>query len=89
MTQQDFSEPAHRLENISQMQFFKAYAALRHLIFSRAWQGRPVEYLRLATGVIEHQLADMFDIPATTLVGKLVDTGYEVEKIKGRQGLAE
>lgn len=67
------------------MQFFKAYAAIRHLIMSPSWADRPIADLRLACDVVEYQLAQQFDITATSLIGALVEVGRLIEEIKDGQ----
>lgn len=85
MTQQDLSSPAHRLDNLVNMRFVRAYAVLRYHIFDAGSDALTASDLRILCGLMEHNVAVDMDFPETALVGRLVDLGRDlVESTDGQ-----
>ncbi len=78
MTQQDFSAPEHRMDNLSNMRFVKAYAKIRHHVFNPVEDDCTAAFLRGYIGSLDQHLAEDLGLPETTLVGRLVDIGREL-----------
>jgi len=89
MTQQDFSSPEHRLDNLSKLQIFQMYAELRRLIHHESHGNAPLKDLRVVCEVMEHNMAAFLDIPTTSLIGKLVDVASLDNKFRTGNGPAE
>lgn len=89
MPDNDFSSPAHRVENLSKHTFVRAYAALHGVIHREAWADSPVSDLRVVVKVLDDVIAQTFDIPMTTLVGMLVDVDNQMGAFKTSSGRAE
>jgi len=89
MTYQDFSSTDHRLDNLINMRFVRAYAKIRHHVMNPRGEGYSTPFLVGYIGEMDKQLADELQLPATTLVGRLVDLGRELCTEQDRQGRAE
>lgn len=89
MTDNDFSSPAHRVENLSRHHFVQAYAMVHEVINRPAWADKPISDLRVVTKVMDEVLARTFDIPMTTLLGMLVDVDERMGAFKTSSGRAE
>jgi len=89
MPDQDFSAPEHRLDNLSTHRFFRVYALLRENIHSARWADAPVSDLREVCALVDSQLAKELGIPATTLIGRLVDLGAQIAGLQDGQEATE
>lgn len=79
MTQPDFSDPLHRLENYSKGEFFGAYAILRHAVRLAGSGPEGIRWLRRLTIELDEQLVDRLDVAHTSLDGALTDRGLQAE----------
>lgn len=73
MTHADFSNPLHRMENLSKGQFFTAYAILRRYVMDSGDDVVSKVQLQAVCQVLEENLAQVFDVSVTTMQGFLVD----------------
>lgn len=89
MTQQDLSSPDHRLDNLTNMRFVRAYARVRHHVFNPPEDDLTAAFLRGYLGSLEQELAKELGLPETMLVGRLVDLGRDLCDPKDGNGLAE
>jgi hypothetical protein len=89
MTQQDFSSPQHRIDNLTNMRFVRAYALLRHFIHDPELSQLPVHELKHLCSKLDAENADALGLPMTSLVGRLVDLGAATANYKDAPGLAE
>ena len=78
MTQQDFSAPDHRIDNLVNMRFVRAYARVRHHVMHPVDDDCTAAFLRGYIESLDKSLADELCLPATTLVGRLVDLGRDL-----------
>jgi len=89
VTQQDYSSPEHRLDNLVNMRFVRAYARVRHHILNPLEDDQTSPYLQGYVMELDKHLADELQLPATTLVGRLVDLGRDLCANKGAKDEAE
>lgn len=89
MTQQDLSSPHHRIDNLINMRFVRAYAKIRHHVFTDDRKDETTDFLRGYLGELERQFAFELQLPETTLVGRLVDLGRDLCEWKSGQDEAK
>ena len=89
MTQQDFSSPDHRLDNLINMRFVRAYARLRHHVHNDGLDDDTAHWMRGYMGTLEENMAEEMCLPLTSLVGRLVDLGRDLCTTKGAKDRAE
>jgi hypothetical protein len=89
VTQQDLSSPQHRLDNLTNMRFVRAYAQIRHHVFTDDRQDETTDFLRGYIGEMDRQIAHELQLPETTLVGRLVDLGRDLCEWKSATDGAE
>jgi hypothetical protein len=89
VSQQDYSSPQHRLDNLSNMRFVRAYAQVRHHVFHPVDEDCTAAFLRGYIGALDQSLAAQLEIPETLLVGRLVDLGIELCTNNGAKDEAE
>lgn len=89
MAQEDLSSPTHRVANLSKGKFVRAYAELYNVIHDSRWSDKPVSDLRVVCEVLNANLAEAFDLTATTVVGMLVDVTSPERVFKTGSGPAE
>lgn len=89
MTQQDLSSPDHRLDNLTNMRFVRAYARIRHHVFNPVDDDGTAAFLRGYIGSMDESLAKELGLPETMLVGRLVDLGRDLCTDKDAKDEAE
>ena len=78
MSQQDYSSPNHRLDNLTNMRFVRAYARIRHHVFNPIDDDLSNAFLRGYIASMDQDLAQELELPETLLVGRLGDLGREL-----------
>lgn len=89
MTQEDLSSTAHRLDNLTNMRFVRAYALVRAFIFDPELAMLPSHEHKALFTALEREIADAMGLPTTSLVGRLVDLGEALRQEPTAPGLAE
>jgi hypothetical protein len=89
MADVDYSGPEHRLDNLQNMRFVRAYARVRHQVYKRADEDFLGAFLRGYMESLEHNIAEEMQLPETTLVGRLVDLGRDLCEFNDGQDQAE
>jgi hypothetical protein len=84
----DFSDPVHRIGNLTNMRFVQAWARIRHHVFAGEMEEPILPWIRGYMMEMERQIAEELDLPTTTLVGRLVDLGNELTESKDGQDQA-
>lgn len=82
MTDQDITDPAHRLDNISKGHSFAAYAILRFAVNNPKWADSPVSDLRVLTTLLDADLAQRWGMSPSSVIGRLVDVALAAENDK-------
>ena len=82
MSYPDFSDPIHRINNLTNMKFVRAYALIRHHLSGPEMADTDIPYLRELCAELERRIAGELQLPLTTLVGTLVDIGNEEYQAK-------
>ncbi len=89
MAQPDFTNPMHRLDNLSKSQFFQAYARVRWHIRAHIYDDLTQAFMNGYMESLELDMANVLDIPLALLLGKLVDYGDQVCNPKAAKDEAE
>lgn len=74
---------------MSNMRFVKAYARIRHHVFTDECGGDDTAFLKGYMSGLERDLAAELQLPETLLVGRLVDLGRDLCDYKSGQDGAE
>jgi len=85
----DFSSPNHRLDNLSNLRFVRAYARVRHHVYNDGNADLTEAFLKGYMSSLEANLATDLGLSLTTLVGRLVDLGAELCNDKDAKDEAE
>jgi hypothetical protein len=89
VTQQDLSSDTHRLDNLVNMRFVRAYALVRAFIFDPELAMLPAHEHKALFTALEREISDAMGLPTTSLVGRLVDLGEALRQEPNAPGLAE
>jgi hypothetical protein len=74
----DFSSPDHRIGNMTNMRFVRAWARVRHHVMANEIPEPSLPWLQGYMTALETEIAGELGLPTTTLVGRLVDLGREL-----------
>ncbi len=89
MTQQDFSDPNHRIDNLSTMRFVRAYATVRYHVLFDEIEDHTTSFLKGYITETDRQLAVELQLPEMTLFGRLTDLGRDLTRTTDAKDEAE
>jgi hypothetical protein len=77
------------MDNYANYDFVRLYAAVRRFVFDDSYADGLADFLRGYMATAENSQARKLNLPETTLVGKLVDIGFEQHPLTDAQDEAE
>ena len=78
MAQPFWLDDDHRIDNLINMRFVRAWARIRHHVFTGDIEEPCLPWLQGYITEMERQIANELDLPQTTLTGRIVDLGREL-----------
>jgi hypothetical protein len=73
------------MDNYANYDFVRLYAAVRRFVFDDSYADGLADFLRGYMATAEKSQARKLNLPETTLVGKLVDIGFEQHPLTDAQ----